>query len=438
MKHTIFKKVRTDLLRKLICSFVGIALCIAGYAQRNVVYSPMLHTLQVIANDDWMQPAVINLESDEFVTVSFDYFSHDYHRFVCHLEHCNADWQPSGLVQVDYMDGFNDRPIEWYHNSLNTTFLYTHYAVDYPNDDVSIKISGNYRLIIYDEDADASANALLPTYKGYPVVAEACFRVVEPCVTVSAEVSSNTDIDTHESSQQVSFSIHHNNYYIDLPERDLKVFVSQNDRPDMLVDNIQPTYINLGRLDYVHNRRLIFPGNNEYRRFEIINMYYGSQNVDKISFFDPYFHAELLTESKRRAYSFDSDHNGRFYIRYDLAEDIDYETDYVFVHFRLAAPYPCGGRLYVAGKFSNYVYSPEYEMKYNPDEELYENTQLLKMGAYDYQFVFVPSGNNPAVSPVDGSFFETENEYIISVYHRPFGDRYDHLIAVEQIDFSQD
>lgn len=424
--------------KRNICFIVSIILCIGLNAQRNVVYSPMLHTLQVITNDDWMQPSVINLNSDDFVTVSFDYFSHDYHRFACHLIHCNADWKPSELFEVDYMDGFNDRPIEWYHNSLNTTFLYTHYAVDYPNDDLNIKVSGNYKLIIFDEDADAADYASLPEYKKHPVVAEACFRVVEPCVSVSAEVSSNTDIDTHVSSQQVSFSIHHNDYLIDRPERDLKVFVSQNDRPDITVDNIQPTYINPGRLDYVHNKKLIFPGDNEFRRFEIINMYNSSQRVDRITFFDPYFHAELLSDGRRRAYSFDSDHNGRFFIRYNLAEDTEYETDYIFVHFKLEAPYPCGGRLYVAGKFSNYIYSPDYEMKYNTESRFYETTQLLKLGAYDYQYVYIPSGNNPAVSPVDGNFYETENEYTISVYHRPFGDRYDHLIAVEQIDFSQD
>lgn len=421
-----------------MCEAVVCVLCTCLYAQRNIAYSPMLHTLQAIANDDWMQPAVISLDSEEFVTVSFDYFSHDYHRFAYHIEHCNADWKPSELLEVDFLDGFNDRPIDWYHNSLNTTFLYTHYAIDFPNDDITLKVSGNYKVIFFDEDADASEDALLPQYKKHPVVAVACFRVVEPRVAVSAEVTSNTDIDTHESSQQVSFSIHHNGYPIDLPERDLKVFVCQNDRPDVVVDNIQPTYINPDRLDFVHNRRLIFGGGNEFRRFEIVNLYHSLQNVDRVSYFEPYFHAELIPDGRRKAYSFDSDHNGRFLVRYDLADDIEFETDYVFVHFKLEAPYPCGGRFYVAGRFSNYIYSPDYEMKYNADEGVYENVQLLKMGAYDYQYVYVPSGANPPVSPVDGDFFETENEYTISVYHRPFGDRYDHLIAVRQVVFSQD
>ena len=123
-------------------------------AQSNRTFSPLVHTLQTIVNDDWMLPAVIELGSDDYVTVSFDLFTHEYHRLCCHLIHCNADWNPSELMESEYLEGFNDRPIEDYTNSLNTTFLYTNYIVSFPNDDVSLKVSGNYRVLIFDEEAD--------------------------------------------------------------------------------------------------------------------------------------------------------------------------------------------------------------------------------------------------------------------------------------------
>lgn len=406
-------------------------------AQVNIVHSPMIHTLQTIVNDDWMQLPVIVLGSDDWVAVSFDHFSHEYHRFCCHLTHCNADWTPSDLFEVDYMDGFNDRPIEWYANSLNTTFLYTHYIVEYPNNDLQLKASGNYRVIIFDEDADAVGNQ--PSYKGHPVVAEACFKVVEPLVNIVAEVTSNTDIDTHKSHQQVSFSLIHTNYSIDHPHEELKVVVSQNNHPELTVDNVRPTYLNPGKLDYVHNRLLIFPGGNEYRRFEIINMHYGSQNINEISYFDPYFHAELLPDPQRRAYSIDFDHNGRFFIRYNLAEDNDTEADYLFVHFFLAIPYSTDVDYYVTGNFSNYALTPDYKLSYNTQKSMYECTVLLKMGSYDYQYLCISKDGKICIpSPSDGSFYETENEYTISVYHCPFGERYDRLVAFESIVFSQE
>ena len=413
--------------------------CTMLHAQEGRIWSPLLHTLQTIVNDDWMQPAVIELGSDDYVTVSFDFFSHEYHRFCCHLTHCNADWTPSDLLEVEAMDGFNDRPIEWYENSLNTTFLYTHYLVDYPNDDLVLKASGNYRVTIYDEDAEPDASGRQPLYNGHPVVAEACFKVVEPLVNVAAEVTANTDIDTHVSHQQLSFSLAHTGYAIDRPHDELQVVVTQNNRPDRTVTGIQPTYVNPGKLDYVHNRQLIFPGDNEYRRFEVINMHYGSQNVDNITFFNPYFHAVLLPDAQRRAYSFDSDHNGRYLVRYNLADDNDTEADYLFVHFTLDVHRSAGIDYYLTGAFTNYALLPEYRMEYNDQKDIYECTALLKMGSYDYQYIGVtPDGQTVMPTPADGSFYETENEYTICVYHRPFGGRYDRLVAVETIGFAQE
>jgi len=387
-----------------------------------------------------MQQPVVVLDSDDYVTVSFDYFSHEYHRLCFHLEHCNADGSPSDLMQSEYMDGFNDQPIDYYLNSLNTTFLYTHYAVDFPNDNVSLKVSGNYRVLVYDEESDAAASSGQPDYKGHPILAEAWFQVLEPLVTVSASVTSNTDVDTYASHQQVSFRIAHPDYTIERPEQELKVIVTQNNRPDMTVTDVQPTYIRPGMLEYEHNRDLIFQGNNEFRRFEVINMHYGSQNVDKIDFYEPYYHAVLMPDAPRRAYSFDADHNGRFLIRYNLAEDASTEADYFFAHFSLLLPHPLdGGTLYVAGRFSNYSYTDNYKMTYNASTHAYECAVLLKMGAYDYQYVLVPERPDKKSEPVfDGSFYETENEYVISVYHRPFGSRYDRLIAVETVCYAQE
>ena len=433
--------------------------------QTNHTYSPLVHTLQTIVNDDWMQPAVLVLGSDDYVTISFDYFSHEYHRLCCHLMHCDADGKPSELNESEFMEGFNDRPIDYYLNSLNTTFLYTHYAVDFPNGNVELKVSGNYRVFIYEDDESQQVNestsqqvALI--YKGHPVIAEAWFSVVEPLVTVSAKVSSNTDIDTHVAYQQVSFNISHSDYTIERPDREIKVMVCQNHRPDMAVEGIQPTYIRPGLLEYVHNRNLIFPGNNEFRRFEVINMHYGSQHVDKIDFYDPYYHAVLMADAERRAYSFDADHNGRFLVRYNLAEDNETEADYFFAHFTLEVPHPFErGKIYVTGYFSDYSYAPAYQMTYNPATSAYECTVLLKMGAYDYYYVFKEDkatghlGNgamgqqvnkstsqqvNKQMRTFDGSFYETENEYTIYVWHRPFGSRYDRLVAVETIEFSQE
>ena len=143
---------------------------------RSVVSDARVKTLQVVVNDDWLSPPVMKLAGD-VVTISFDELSHDYHRYLYRVERCEYDWTPSdGVFESDWLDGFNDNPIEDYEHSLNTTVLYTHYRFRIPNDRCRLKMSGNYRLHIVDE-ADGRE------------VACAELRVVEPLMNVGLSVT---------------------------------------------------------------------------------------------------------------------------------------------------------------------------------------------------------------------------------------------------------
>ena len=425
--------------RIILLIFTTLTLCSSIVrAQSDKVYHPMIHTLQTIVNDDWLHDDVITLGTDDWVSISFDHFTHDYHRFIYKIVHCNADWTPSDLFEVDYMDGFNGQPIEDYENSLNTTMLYTHYRVDLPNDDIQFKVSGNYRVEIYLDEDDNEDNNLNAQPSPHPV-AVACFRIVEPRMGLNVSVTSNTDIDTNQSHQQVSFTLNYPPNEVIDPATEIKPYIYQNGRTDNCVAQPKPTYVTPGHLEYVHNRALIFPAGNEYRRFEVINMHYATQGVDRMSYFAPYYHATLLPDAPRRNYSYDVDHDGRYLIRYNLAQDVDTESDYLFVHFTLDMPRRTGGNFYLTGEFTYNNFTPEYQAIYNDAEQAYETTLLLKQGAYDFMYLWVPNGDSVGqTGPAEGNFYEAENEYQVYIYHRPFGGRYDRLVAAQQIKLSQE
>lgn len=398
-------------------------------AQNTCVNVPHIKTLQVIANDNWMAPPIIHLNTPDKVEISFDELTHEYHRYTYKITHCNADWTPSDLFETDYLQGFNDNVIDDYQNSLNTTMLYTHYRFTLPNDEAQLLLSGNYQVSIYGEDDEE-----IP-------VAQACFSVIEPRVGISAEVSSNTDIDTNESHQQVSFTVNYPGMNVTSPQAEFKTRVYQNLRTDNCVTNLQPTYLQPGQMQFVHNRKLIFPAGNEYRRFEIFNMHYGYQDVEQMQFFDPYYHATLYPDQPRVNYSYDEDQNGRYFIRYDMAQDPSTEADYLFVHFTLEGfenPLP-NGKFYLNGNFTYNQFNPSYSLTYNEQTRAYEGVQLVKQGVYNWLYLFVPEGSQVGqTAPAAGNFYETENEYLILVYHRPFGGRYDKLVGLKSIKFTQE
>ena len=121
----------------------------------NRINQTNIKTLVTMVNQNWLNAPVMRLHSDDVLTVEFDELSHDYHRYVYRLEHCEADWTPSEeLFESDWLSGFNGNPIEDYAHSINTIVPYTHYQLQLPNDRCQLLMSGNYRLYILDEDDD--------------------------------------------------------------------------------------------------------------------------------------------------------------------------------------------------------------------------------------------------------------------------------------------
>lgn len=411
----------------LIYIMIFLAFYQSCHAQRNEILTTDIKTLQVIVNNDWKSPPIANLSSEDYIDISFDELTHEYNRYIYKIIHCNADWSPSDLTEIDYLQGFNNNVIEDYQTSFNTTMLYTNYTFRIPNNEVSITKSGNYIVTVHN-DSDTN----IPVLK-------ACFSVLEKGISVSASVSSNTDIDTNATHQQISFTINHSGYPISNPQSEIKTQVFQNRRWDNMVSNITPTYVSNGQLQYNHNQKLIFNAGNEYRRFEIIDMHYGNQGIDKIKFFDPYYHADLLTDEQRKNYSFDEDQNGRFLIRNRDASDSNIEADYMFCHFTLAIDEPLPqGEIYLQGDFTYDRFTEANRLEYDSSENVYRATLLLKQGAYNYQYLFIPTGKNEdSRTAIEGNFYETENEYMIFVYHRPFGERYDKLIGMQVVTFEQ-
>ena len=405
-------------IRKLVSAAI-LLMPMVLHAQWFGSKTDMINTLRAVSDGDWERAQIITLGTDESIEFSFDLMSHEYHRFTYHLTHYDAQWKPSDLIESEYMEGFNDQPIDNWQNSLNTTFDYTHYSLTIPNSEVTPKLSGNYRLSIQEDGRE---------------VAWFRFMIVEDRHNLQATVDGNTDIDTRKSHQQVNMTVSLNGLNVTNPDREIYTVVMQNRRFDNAVLNPQPTYNAGSRLTYDHCRALIFPAGNEFRRFEIVNMYDYFKNVDRVTFHDPYYHADLIEDTRHHAYTFDYDHNGRYLIRYNQASDSDTEADYLFVHFSLASDRLSGGKMYVSGHFNGGNLTSRYEMEYNAQEKAYQATILLKMGAYDYQYLWVEDKETLGqTKPAEGDWYETKNEYLILLYYRQRGSRYDRLISTLEL-----
>lgn len=389
-------------------------------AQQSSILSPTIKTLQVQVKGNWLISPIIKLGGSDIIHISFDNLSHIFHRFTYVITHREADWSLSPMQEMDYLQGFNNQPIEDYANSVNTTVEYTHYSLYIPNENINLTVSGNYEVAICDEDDQDK------------VVAIARFCLLDEKVTISGNMSTNTDIDTNKEHQQLQFSVNYSSLNTHQAGNELKVSVRQNNRDDNQIINLKPSYITADHLVFEHLRPLIFDAGNEYRTFEMVNDRTPGEHVDYIRIYEGYRHAFLLPDKPRTNYTYSQDHNGRDYIRYDQSDSLsNTEADYLYVHFSLPWKDELpAGQIYLQSEFTYGQFSPTFQLTYQPQSHNYENTQLLKLGAYNYQYLYLPPHSTKASSEkIEGNYYETANEYQILVYYHPVSGRFDQLVG---------
>lgn len=400
-------------------------------AQRHEIFKDNIRSLQVVADNKWTKLPIIKLHQGT-ITLSFDDLTHEYHRYMYKVEHCEADWTVSrDLFESDYMDGFaTGNTIEDVKESLLTNTLYTNYRLTLPNADCRPKLSGNYKVTVYDDNADED-----------PILT-ACFMIVEPMMGLSMNVTTNTDIDINNSHQQVGMELNYNGISVPRPQEQIKTVVMQNRRWDNARWNTPAQYIMPDGLRWNHNRSLIFDAGNEYRKFEILSTQVASMGIDSLSWDGHDFNAFPFISEPRPNYIYDEDANGAFLLRNSNNYEARHTSDYLNVHFRLKTTNgsvpsddlsSTNVAIYINGDWTYDRFLPQYRMTYNTEKLLYEAFVPLKLGYYSYQYLLVGADGVPTPLPSEGNYYQTENTYQALIYYREQGGRTDRLVACQDV-----
>lgn len=415
-------------MKKTLLILLSLILVKNVSAQRNEIYDRGIASLQVVAGQQWLSLPIIKLGShgpNERINISFDDLTHTYHRYVYRIEHCEADWTVSDqLFSSDYIEGFQDgNTIDDIVESINTNTLYTHYSLQIPNEQCSLKMSGNYKLTVYDEN------------DGNRPMFTACFMVIEPAMGVALDVTTNTDIDINKAHQQVSMQVNYGGINVTDPMSQIKTVIMQNRRWDNAKVNPRPQYIMPDGLKWEHNRDLIFQAGNEYHKYEILDVDHPSMGIDRIIWDGNDYQVYPYVCTPRPNYLYDEDANGAFYIRNSDNIENDISSEYVYVHYTLKTPQRFAGDIYVNGAWTNDQFTPEYLMTYDEINKCYTATIRQKQGYYSYQYVLVDVNGVSQAVPSEGSFYQTENKYQALVYYRGRGERTDRLVGYQEVQF---
>ncbi|RPH31816.1 MAG: DUF5103 domain-containing protein [Bacteroidales bacterium] len=384
-----------------------------------------INTVRIHKTGSELSEPIVGLGGNESITLTFDDLSDSPLNYSYTLIHCASDWSESKINKSDYLDGFETNPINEYQSSYSTTVPYTHYKLQIPNNDIKIKLSGNYLIRVLD------------TYNPERIIFEKKFMVVENLLTLYAKLRQAIAPERKETSQQIELSVATSPLSISNPHTDLIVIAIQNEEPQGYFYGIKPVFIRSNEIVYSSPDNLIFNGINEFRSFNTNSIRFISSGIKSIDQTDGGYSVLLLPSenNRKQVYSTQPDINGKYKINLENSDQGDIEADYIWVYFTL--PYfdqLTDKEVYVYGELTDWKTSPLTQMQYSYQRSAYELRMQLKQGYYNYRYV-VKDTKSGEIDPIffEGNHSETENSYLILVYYKEVGSRYERLVGIRKL-----
>ncbi len=391
----------------------------------DTVLSSNIKTVQLFRKGWEFSYPVLELRNDKYLILSFDDLDENSKTYNYTIVHCDADWTPSRISTSDYIDGFVQNPVSNYESSSGTYVSYIHYTIKIPNEHLAIKLSGNYVLLVYEDNNQDN-----------PVLIKR-FAVTENLVQIKVNTRRAVLPDFENTSQEVNFTVAHPSIQMDNPVQSVKVVVVKNTNWRSVVSGFIPTQITNDEIIYENDSKNIFPGGNEFRSFDIKDLKYQTSNIQSFAYIGNKVLVNLKPDKPRNldGYAYYEDLNGKYLIQNKQGTNSNTDADYVQVHMSLALENPVNeGDVYVTGGFDEFTCYESSKLNYNANNKTYEKDILVKQGYYNYMYVLKPKGSNIVDEGYfEGNYYETENDYAIYVYYCPFGGLYDQLIGFKVV-----
>jgi hypothetical protein len=385
------------------------------------VYSEHIHSVRMFPKgsqqNSQLDAPVISLTDARSLVLLFDDIAYDPEQYSAKLIHCDADWKQSALRNNDFSVNFNEFNIQEYSYSVNTRIPYIHYSFVVPR----VTKSGNYVLKVY---RNRNENDVILTRR---------FMVYEELFNIGASIVPPTQSEDRRKAQQVNVMVNYSQVDLVDPATQVKVVIRQNQRWENAKFLAKPTFLNQSSKTIRYES---FDGTNTFRagnEFRFVDLRFiraTGLNVADIKVEETAIIANTLVDKPRPGgvYSQYLDLNGQYivYTNDRIGGNPEVESEYIYTTFYLQAE--PNREISMLGALTAWGKIPESKMVYDQKRGLYSTSLLLKQGWYDYQYAFKTADGLDSES-IEGSHFETENEYEVLVYYRALGSRYDQLVG---------
>jgi hypothetical protein len=394
-----------------------------GLRYEDWIYKAHIKSVQFHVAGLVLTQPIIDLGAEVALQFSFDDLEGGVKDYLYSVVHCDANWEPSVLAEMEYIDGFSEDRINDWRFSAKTLTPYTHYSLSLPHSDMRITKSGNYLLKVYES---GRRKTLAITRR---------FMVVEPLVRITPRMVNTAAVSKLRTHQEIDFTVNHERLSIRAAQQEIRATILQNGRWDNAIKLLPPMFVRTDQLIYDFQDKIVFPGTKEFRFVDLRTLYSSTPGIASIERLENRLEVILERDGKRSgaAYIQFEDINGN-YVLETRDQRNPLSAEYLNVLFMLQTNEPYYDHdVYIVGKFSDWQPREEFKMAYNNAVNAYVGKPTLRQGYYNYAYAIVPQYAKvkiPDISEIEGNWYETENEYTILIYYHPLGERYDRLIGV--------
>lgn len=392
------------------------------------VYADHIRSVQFYIDGFPLDDPIINIDDQNRLSLLFDDINNQVEDYFYTIIHCDMDWNPSRLNSMEYLDGFAEERIDNYEFSFKTLVPYINYALRFPNQDMAYTKTGNYLLVVYKRDR-----------QNIPIISRR-FVVYDTKLLMEGRLSRPTKVSKQRTHQEIDFTVYRDpKFIIQNPMQSLRAAVLQNGRWDNAITDLKPIFIRGNEFVFDYQDKIVFPAGKEFRFIDLRSLRYRNFNIAEI-IERPNGHDVFMKTDRERgleAYLRINDANGKFTIENQDRGDAFLSADYADVIFSYKVSDPSFDKdIYLRGSFNDWQLSPTYRMVFNDRINAYVLKVPLKQGYYNYEYVYLdPAASIPEadISISEGHWHETENNYTLLLYYRPFGARYDQVIGYLKI-----
>lgn len=338
--------------------------------------------------------------------------------------HCTNDWFPTEIMRNNYATGFDYGRVDNFEFSRNTLIDYVHYQLSFPDEDMLPVISGNYLLIVFDDNL---------TEEGIYFTRR--FMVVDEKANIGVTVPRYCDdLSLSDTHQQLNVKVAMSSIMTGNVQEYANLTIRQNGRWDNASIGLKPSFIYPDYISYEHNPMTVFEAGNQFHRVNFSNFYFQSENIARIYQTDDYYvidYATCESRAKKPYITYEDIHGEKYVYIANEGRETATEADYAWVNIFLRWPTPLSDEdVYVMGAVNDWRFDDRNLMQYDYHLRGYLCQLLLKQGYYNFMFVTADRNSGLVTTEMtEGNHWDTENVYRVYLYYFNAIKGYDELIG---------